>query len=293
MTRTLAKLLARSPLFSSGKRLYEQNCREWSFPFSKFEKLQIGAYLILEDYSQGLFPPRFEDQAKAYAMEINYRSHLPGVNLDATRQTELRKPFWFGPAAVEYLSGFSQLVIVLEQLKISPPARILELGCGTGWTAEFLAIAGFDVTGTSIAPLDIADARMRLQSIVAKGLTAKLKFEIAAMESLSESASHQNQYDAVFFFEALHHAFDWRRAIQSTYDCLRPGGWILICNEPNVLHTFISYRSAKLVNTHEIGFSRGELMRHLSKSGFTSVKYLSTPFHFWTKKHWIVARKPA
>lgn len=293
MTRTTAKLLARSPFFSKGRQLYEQNRREWSHPFSKWEKLQIGAYLILEDYSQGLFPPRFEDQAKAYAMEINYRSHLPGMSLEATRQTELRKPFWFGPGVVEFLGGFSQLVMVLEQLKISPPARVLELGCGTGWMAEFLAIAGFDVVGTSIAPTDIADAQMRLQSITAKGLTAKLQFEVAAMESLSETASHRNQYEAAFFFEALHHAFDWRRAIQSTYDCIRPGGWILICNEPNVLHTFISYRFAKLVNTHEIGFSRGELMRHLSQTGFTPVKYLSTPLHFWTKKHWIAAQKPA
>ena len=60
-----------------------------------------------------------------------------------------------------------------------------------------------------------------------------------------------------------------------------------------MLHTFISYRSAKLVNTHEIGFRRGELTRHLSDTGFAPVHCLGTPFHFWTKKHWIAARKPA
>jgi SAM-dependent methyltransferase len=292
MTRTLARLLAHGPFFSRGRRLYGQNCREWNFPLSKFDKLQVGTYLILEDYSQGLFPPRFEDQAKAYAMEINYRTHLPGVSLEATRQTELRKPFWFGPGGVEFLGGFSQLMVTLERLNISPPARLLELGCGTGWMAEFLAISGFDVVGTSIAPTDIADAQMRLRSIAAKGLAARLRFEIAAMESVAETVGPKNHYDAAFLFEALHHAFDWRRTVQSSFDCLRPGGWLLICNEPNVLHTFISYRSAKLVNTHEIGFSRGELMRHLSKTGFAPVRYCSTPFHFWTKKHWIVARKP-
>lgn len=293
MTRTLAKMLARSPFFSKGRQLYEKNRREWNLPLGKFEKLQVGGYLILEDYSQGLFPPRFEDQAKAYAMEIDYRQHLPGVDLAATRQTELRKPFWFGPGAIDLLAGFSQLIIHLERLKISPPARLLELGCGTGWMAEFLAIAGFDVVGTSIAQSDIADAQMRLRSVAAKGLAASLRFEIAAMESVAETVGPRNHYDAALVFEALHHAFDWRRAVRSTFDCLRPGGWLLICNEPNILHTYISYRSAKLVNTHEIGFSRGELLRHLEKTGFTQVKYLSTPFHFWTKKHWIAARKPA
>jgi 2-polyprenyl-3-methyl-5-hydroxy-6-metoxy-1,4-benzoquinol methylase len=293
MTRTLAKTLARSFLFSRSRRLFEQNRREWNLSLSKFDKLQIGVQLILEDYSQGLFPPRFDDQAKAHDMEINYRSQLPGLSLEVTRQTELRKPFWFGPPIADYLGGFSRLVEILERLKISPPARLLELGCGTGWMAEFLAIAGFDVVATSIAPSDIADAQLRGRSIAAKGLAVNLRFEIAAMESVAETVGPRNHYDAALVFEALHHAFDWRQTVQSAFDCLRPGGWLLICNEPNLLHTFISYRSAKLVNTHEIGFSRGELIRHLSKTGFVSVKYFGTPFHFWTRKHWLVARKPA
>jgi 2-polyprenyl-3-methyl-5-hydroxy-6-metoxy-1,4-benzoquinol methylase len=169
----------------------------------------------------------------------------------------------------------------------------LELGCGTGWMAEFLAITGFDVVATSIAPTDIADANCRRQSIATKGLPAKLRFEIAGMETVAATVGPKNHYDAVLMFEALHHAFDWRAAVQSAFACLRPGGWILICNEPNILHTFISYRTAKLAGTHEIGFSRGELQRQLAAIGFTEVKYLGSPFHFWTKKHWLVARKPA
>ena len=293
MTRTMAKALAASPFFRKGRKLFEENRRAWDLPLSKLEKLQVGAYLILEDYSKSLFPPRFEDQAKAYAMEINYRTQLAGISLETTRQTELRKPFWFGRGGVEFLTGYSRLVTVLEQLKVSPPSRLLELGCGTGWMAEFLAITGFDVVATSIALTDIADAQRRQQSIVAKGLEAKLRFEIAAMESVVETVGPRNHYDAVLVFEALHHAFDWRKTVQSAFDCLRPGGWILICNEPNVLHTFISYRAAKLVNTHEIGFSRGELRRHLSVTGFTEVKYLGSSLHLWTKKHWFVAQKPA
>ncbi|MGD1089270.1 MAG: class I SAM-dependent methyltransferase [Verrucomicrobiota bacterium] len=292
MTRTLAGRLAQSLFLSRGKRLFEQNSRNWELPLSKFDKLFIGCYVILEDYSRGLFPPKFEDQAKAYAGEIAYRTGLPGLNLEAIRQTELRKPFWFGHAVVKYLGQFIQLMQLLDQLKLPPPARLLELGCGGGWMAEFLAIAGFDVTGTSIAPLDIEDARVRLQSILAKGIVPRLRFEIAPMESIADAPGPRNYYDAVFVFEALHHAFDWRRAIQSSFECIRPGGWLLICNEPNVLHTFISYRVAKLSNTHEIGFSRNELMRHLAKTGFVSTKYLGSPFHFWVKAHWIAAQKP-
>ena len=292
MARALAGKLARSPLLRRGKRLFEQNTKDWHFLSSKFDKLQAGVYLILEDYSRGLFPPRFEDQAKAYAAEINYRKNIPGLDPETINPGEMRKPFWFGHPTEEYLGSFIRLIKLLDGIKVVPPSRLLELGCGTGWMAEFLAITGFEVTGTSIAPTDIKDAKARLASVAAKGLPVRLRFETAPMESVAETVGPRNYYDAVLVFEALHHAFDWRQAIQSSFGCLRPGGWLLICNEPNWLHTFISYRTAKLVNTHEIGFSRRALTKHLGKAGFTKIRNMSTPFHFWIKGHWIAAQKP-
>ena len=258
----------------------------------KFEKLLAGGYVILEDYHRGIFPPTFQDQAKAYAAEIAYRTRLPGQGLEEIRRGELRKPFWVPRAAEKYLGQFILLLRLFEKSNVFPPAKLLELGCGTGWMAEFLAIAGFDVVATSIAPSDIADAQGRLRSIQTKGLPAQLRFAVAAMESVADHVGPLNHYDAVFVFEALHHAFDWRQAIHSSFRCLRPGGWLLICNEPNLLHTFISYRVAKLSGTHEIGFRRGELTGHLRKTGFSCVKYLSTRVHFWVRNHWIAAQKP-
>jgi 2-polyprenyl-3-methyl-5-hydroxy-6-metoxy-1,4-benzoquinol methylase len=289
----MAGRAARSRLFAGARRLFEQNTKNWNLPLSKFQKVWVGGYVILADYAVGRFPPRFEDQAKAYAMEIHYRTQIPGVTAEDTVQTEMRKPFWFGPGVQDFLGGFTRLMAVLEQLNLPPPARILELGCGTGWMAEFLAISGFEVVGTSIAPTDIADAEKRRRSLEAKGLPARLRFEVAAMESVHTTVGPVNHYDVVFCFEALHHAFDWREAVRSAHACLRPGGWLLICSEPNVLHTFVSYRSARLVGTHEIGFCRSELEQQLKNIGFTEVKYLGSPVHFWAKKHWLAARKPA
>jgi SAM-dependent methyltransferase len=292
MTRTIARQLARSFFLSKGKQIFEQNVQNWNLPLTKFDKLLAGIYIILEDYSRGQFPPKFEDQAKAYAAEVAYRETIPGLDLATIRRTELKKPFWFGRSTENYLKRFIRLIRLLEQINVAPPSRLLELGCGTGWMAEFLAITGFDVTGTSISPRDIEDARGRLNSIATKGLIVQLRFEIAAMESIADTIGPKNHYDAVFVFEALHHAFDWRRAIQSSFECLRPGGWLLICSEPNLLHTFTSYRVAKLSNTHEIGFSRKELTQHLFSVGCSSVKYVSSSFHFWIGGHWIVAQKP-
>lgn len=293
MTRKLAQVLAHSRLLLRGRHLFEQNSKDWNSLSSKFDKLRAGVYLILEDYSKGLFPPTFTDQAKAYAAEVAYRTHLPGMSLERARESEMRKPFWLGRATGRYLNQFVRLTNLLTRLGLRPPARLLELGCGTGWMAEFLGIAGFDVTGTSIAPADTSDAQTRLNSIVTKGLPVRIQFAVIPMESVAETLERRGYYDAVYVFEALHHAFDWQKAIQSSFESLRPGGWLLLCNEPNRLHTFISYRVAKLANTHEIGFSRGALTRHLARVGFAPVKCLSTPFHFWFKPHWIAAQKPA
>lgn len=289
--QNLAGSLARSGWFSGARGLYAQNEKNWNLPLGKFQKVWVGLYLILKDYEVGRFPPRFEDQSKAYEMEVNYRAQLPGVDLAETARIERRKPFWFGAGAGEFLHGYCRLQSEMKSLGIAPPARILELGCGSGWMAEFLAITGFEVVGTSIAPLDIADAQRRIGSIEAKGLPAKLRFETAAMESVAETVGPQNHYDAVICFEALHHAFDWRKAVDSAWSCLRPGGWLMICSEPNVLHTFVSYRVARLVGTHEIGFARKELLGHLERAGAGPVRYLGSRLHFWTRKHWIAVQK--
>ena len=293
LSRTLAGKLANSFLLHRGKSLFERNSRDWNAVSSPSGKLLAGLYLILNDYSLGLFPPKFEDQARAYAAEVNYRANIPGLSHETIHAGELQKPFWFGRPVEKYFSSFIQLVNLLEETGVRPPASLLEIGCGTGWMAEFLAIAGFDVIGTSIAPTDIEDARLRINSIAARGITAKLRFEIAPMESVDTAVGPRNHYDAVFVYEALHHAFDWRQAIDASFRCLRPGGWLLICKEPNYLHTFVSYRVAKLSKTHEIGFSRGALTSQLAKSGFTKIQYRGATFHFWIKDHWIIAQKPA
>jgi SAM-dependent methyltransferase len=57
-----------------------------------------------------------------------------------------------------YPSTELQRVVAEEQW---PPGRILELGCGTGVNAVWLAQQGFDVTALDLSPLAIGRARQR------------------------------------------------------------------------------------------------------------------------------------
>jgi SAM-dependent methyltransferase len=54
------------------------------------------------------------------------------------------------------------LVEIIESRAIAP-ARTLEVGCGTGTNAIFLAQHGFEVVGVDISPLAVEDARAKAQ----------------------------------------------------------------------------------------------------------------------------------
>jgi SAM-dependent methyltransferase len=50
---------------------------------------------------------------------------------------------------------------ILAALELAPPARILDVGCGTGRHAVALARRGFDVLGVDLAPRMVAAARAK------------------------------------------------------------------------------------------------------------------------------------
>jgi 2-polyprenyl-3-methyl-5-hydroxy-6-metoxy-1,4-benzoquinol methylase len=287
--RRIAGWLASSTVFRYGERLFEANRRDWHFPLSKMGKLAAGAYIILRDYSEGRFPPVFADQARAYRAEIDYLQSLPGLNVNDAQEGNLRKPFWGSANVRKYCSSFVRLLQTFERLGLKPQSRLLELGCGTGWMAEFLATSDYQVVGTSIAPMEIEVARRRVDALRAKGLNGSLNFAVSPMESVDEVVA--GEFDCVFVFEALHHAFDWKRAVRAAYRRLRPGGWLVLANEPNVFHTFIAYRVARLSNTHEIGFRRRDLVRELTSAHFQRIRVLAPRFNNLVSPHWIAAMK--
>jgi len=65
----------------------------------------------------------------------------------------------------------------------------------------------------------------------------------------------------------------------------------LSANEPNLLHTFISYRVARLSNTHEIGLSRKALTREMQQVGFSETRVFAPKLNDLTSSHWIASPK--
>lgn len=287
-------LLARSALFAEARRLVECNRQDWNYPLTKRQKLIVGLYMILQDHGEGRFPPRYEDESATHEAEIAYYESIESLGKTPEQIVvgEMRKPFWHGPACARYLRDYGYIQPALHGRGLGPPASVLEVGCGSGWVAEFLAASGFHVLATTLNGADARLVQLRRESLEKKGLAANIAFRRSPMERIDEAVRDLPPFDAVFVYEALHHAHDWRRAIQAFYRVLAPNGWCFIFGEPNLLHTLVSYRVGRLSNTHEIGMSSARIRREMRRVGFTKVETLRNRLHFWAMPIWISAQKP-
>ncbi|HEX5465057.1 MAG TPA: methyltransferase domain-containing protein [Candidatus Limnocylindrales bacterium] len=111
----------------------------------------------------------------------------------------------------------TELIRVLREQHVRPGAAI-ELGCGSGTNAVWLAAAGFRVTGLDIAPSAVAMARAR-----AAEAGASVRFVLADL--LDPPAELGGPYDFVFDRGCYHAArqFDVDRFLATVEGLLRPG----------------------------------------------------------------------
>ncbi|WP_248927856.1 class I SAM-dependent methyltransferase [Paenibacillus hamazuiensis] len=111
------------------------------------------------------------------------------------------------------------------------PGKVLELGCGPGRNAIYLAKQGFDVDAVDLSETAIAWARER-----ADAMNAPVRFNCRSVFELEP----EQEYDLVYDSGCLHHISPHRRFqyIRTMHRALKPGGQLgLTCfapgHEPN------------------------------------------------------------
>jgi SAM-dependent methyltransferase len=116
------------------------------------------------------------------------------------------------------------LVKLIESGKVSP-CRTIDLGCGAGNYAVYLACKGFDVTGIDISPTAIALAKENAKK---KGL--KVKFITANV--LGKLDRIKRTFDFAYDWEVLHHIFPDKRKryVENVHKILSPKGkYLSVC----------------------------------------------------------------
>lgn len=150
------------------------------------------------------------------------RQYLAKIG-ESGRLHSLNKPFSDQFGGINLASiGF------LISLLPPPPARLLDLGCGGGWTSVFFAKCGYDVVGQDISSDMIAVAN---EAKEVQAIGDNLSFLQADYEGLNFS----HEFDCVIFYDSLHHADDEKSALLSAYRALKKGGK-LFTHEPGKGH---------------------------------------------------------
>ncbi|MDB5308236.1 MAG: cap guanine-N2 methyltransferase family protein [Gemmataceae bacterium] len=159
--------------------------------------------------------------------ELNYVKAIGPEGVDFA----LNKPFGGGGCG-RYLADLGRIMELLPPV----PARVLDLGVGSGWTSTFLARRGYDVVGQDICP-DMIDLANQNRDRTGTG-------SIAFVVQDYESMGYREEFDAAVFYDALHHAEDERVALAGVYKALKPGR-VCITVEPGEGHSVASAHTAE------------------------------------------------
>jgi ArsR family transcriptional regulator len=146
-------------------------------------------------------------------------------------------------------------------LRILPPVVVADLGAGEGLLSELLARRC-----KRVIAVDNSEKMVAFGAAKAKKNNLKhLEFRLG---DLQDPPIEPESVDLVILSQALHHAEDPGKAVQSAYRILRPGGQVMILDLAK--HAF--ERAHELYGDRWPGFAESDLHRWLEQAGFKRIE---------------------
>lgn len=111
---------------------------------------------------------------------------------------------------------------LIKHLAITPKSRILDVACGRGRHALYLASQGFDVTGIDLSPNSIAYAQ---EKAITQNIDAQFYVHDMRIAARNTADVVLNVFTSIGYFEDTN---DNTIAVKAFYDSLVPGGVAVI-----------------------------------------------------------------
>jgi ArsR family transcriptional regulator len=161
-------------------------------------------------------------------------------------------------------------------LRILPPLEVADLGSGEGLISELLALRCKKVIAVDNSPKMVEFGAKKARK---NGLT-NLDFRLG---NLQDPPIDSASVDLVILSQALHHAENPGKAIQSAFRILRKGGHIMVLDL--LAHKF--EKATELYGDQWMGFKESDLHHWLETAGFKQVEIQTVareeqPPHFET-----------
>lgn len=162
--------------------------------------------------------------------------------------------------------GFAATLEQLQRYPLPPGSRILEVGCGTGRTACYLARSGYQVTGLDLRPEMLVKAAAR---------SASEQLQIDWVEGSVTALPFANDTFDVVLAESVTNFTSIPEALAEYCRVLRPGG-TLYDREVLALTGLMETGKRMLSDFFEFGslFSEEEWLSALSAAGFQHFELL-------------------
>ncbi|MBG0560285.1 class I SAM-dependent methyltransferase [Actinoplanes aureus] len=180
-----------------------------------------------------------------------------------------------------------------QRLRATPGARILDLGCGMGYSSVALALAYPSVTvrGVDLDEHSVAEAR---RIAAEAGVADRVSF------TTGDAAEAGGDYDLITIFEALHDMGDPVGVLRNARALLNPGGSVFIADERvsdeftapageierlqyafSVLHCLPATRAENPVVANGTILRAPTLLGWARDAGYSRPEVLDVPNDFW------------
>ncbi len=199
------------------------------------------------------------------------------------------KPFDQTPGNPQYFRLMFDLLNLLQVMRLPYRARILEIGSGPGWVTEMLLMMGYSVDALEPSADLIKIAQERCATTRAhfhQHGNADVRFHQSTLEEMDFPEQH---FDAILYFDVLHHVVDEALCLAKSFRFLREGGCIGVI-DPSWHPDFKALENQMIgemakYGTLENPFSVDYIDYLLTQAGFVDIeRYISVNGMFTQKQ---------